>query len=187
MLHRGGQPSSAIIGTLLEDHDLSIWVYQGIDWFVLDLDGPHVTQEARGLSVRTPQGRDFDGVLADVIKIVGVSDAPDAVARAQRRTRRHFGDDSATSSQPYYLDITDCGRTRAASSTFFGYRSIERTEIAAIGDMANDVSMFDRSGISVAMGNATDEVKSRAAHVTKSNNDDGFAYAIEHFILGENP
>ena len=43
--------------------------------------------------------------------------------------------------------------------------------------------MFDRAGLSVAMGNATDAVKSRAGHVTSSNDDDGFAKAIEELVL----
>jgi hypothetical protein len=44
--------------------------------------------------------------------------------------------------------------------------------------------MFERAGISVAMGNATDDVKSKATHVSTANDDNGFAYAIEHFVLG---
>jgi hydroxymethylpyrimidine pyrophosphatase-like HAD family hydrolase len=45
--------------------------------------------------------------------------------------------------------------------------------------MQNDLAMFARSGISFAMGNATDDVKKRATHVTDSNERDGFARAIE--------
>jgi hydroxymethylpyrimidine pyrophosphatase-like HAD family hydrolase len=46
------------------------------------------------------------------------------------------------------------------------------------------VLMFKRSGFSIAMGNASDEVKAQAAAVTDSYNDEGFAKAIESFILG---
>ncbi|MGA7834180.1 MAG: Cof-type HAD-IIB family hydrolase [Acidimicrobiales bacterium] len=176
---------SAIIGTLSKN-DLSIWVYQGTDWFVLDLDGPHVAQESRVVQFAPIKVDSFDGLQRDVIKIVGVSDDPDAVARAQQALGVY--EISATTSQTYYLDITDWRANKGSVVDFLSnYLSIERTEIATIGDMTNDVAMFGRSGISVAMGNATDEVKSRATHVTKSNNDNGFAYAIEHFILGENP
>jgi hydroxymethylpyrimidine pyrophosphatase-like HAD family hydrolase len=44
--------------------------------------------------------------------------------------------------------------------------------------------MFERSGFSIAMGNASDEVKSRADATTESYNDEGFAKAMERFILG---
>jgi hydroxymethylpyrimidine pyrophosphatase-like HAD family hydrolase len=57
-------------------------------------------------------------------------------------------------------------------------------QIATIGDMNTDALMFRNSGVSIAMGNATDDVKKQANYVTRSNTDGGFAYAVEHFILG---
>ena len=51
--------------------------------------------------------------------------------------------------------------------------------VATIGDMQNDLAMFARSGTSIAMGNAADDVKSRATHVTDTNERDGFSLAIE--------
>ena len=57
-------------------------------------------------------------------------------------------------------------------------------EIATIADQPNDVLMFKRSGFSIAMGNASDEVKAEAATVTASYNDEGFAKAMEALILG---
>jgi hydroxymethylpyrimidine pyrophosphatase-like HAD family hydrolase len=47
--------------------------------------------------------------------------------------------------------------------------------------MENDLAMFRKAGVSIAMGNASTEVKQQA--VTASNADDGFALAIERFIL----
>ena len=44
--------------------------------------------------------------------------------------------------------------------------------------------MFKRSGFSIAMGNASEEVKAQAGAVTASSNDEGFAKAMEAFILG---
>jgi hypothetical protein len=58
-------------------------------------------------------------------------------------------------------------------------------QIATIGDMPNDVLMFRKSGLSIAMGNASDEVKSQAGLVTTSNEEEGFANAIERFVLQE--
>jgi hypothetical protein len=56
-------------------------------------------------------------------------------------------------------------------------------EIATLGDMPNDVLMFEKSGFSVAMGNASDEVKAKASATTDSYEDEGFAKAIERLIL----
>ena len=51
--------------------------------------------------------------------------------------------------------------------------------------MQNDLAMFQQSGLSIAMGNATDDVKKMATHVTTSNAEEGFARAIE-LILKSN-
>ena len=49
--------------------------------------------------------------------------------------------------------------------------------------MPNDVLMFARSGLSIAMGNANGEVQRAARRVTTTNDEDGFANAVERFIL----
>jgi len=56
--------------------------------------------------------------------------------------------------------------------------------VATIGDMENDLAMFRTSGLSIAMGNATDEVKKLATHITTSNEEEGFAGAIEIILKG---
>jgi hydroxymethylpyrimidine pyrophosphatase-like HAD family hydrolase len=55
--------------------------------------------------------------------------------------------------------------------------------MATIGDMPNDVLMFAHSGLSIAMGNASLEVQHSARRVTTANTDEGFANAVERFIL----
>jgi len=58
-------------------------------------------------------------------------------------------------------------------------------EIATIGDMPNDVLMFEKSGVSIAMGNASSEVQASATYVTSTNEEEGFARAIEEIVLNE--
>jgi hydroxymethylpyrimidine pyrophosphatase-like HAD family hydrolase len=55
--------------------------------------------------------------------------------------------------------------------------------MAVIGDGQNDVTMFALGGLSIAMGNASGAVKAKANLVTESNEDEGFAKAIEEFVL----
>ena len=57
-------------------------------------------------------------------------------------------------------------------------------QIATIGDMTTDTFMFRKSGVSIAMGNALDDVKAQAKFVTKTNEENGFAYAMDHIVLG---
>ncbi|PRR83789.1 Cof-type HAD-IIB family hydrolase [Clostridium vincentii] len=63
------------------------------------------------------------------------------------------------------------------------YLKIDKSEIIAIGDADNDIEMLEYAGLAVAMGNAKDEIKQLADYVTKSNEEDGVAYAIDKFIL----
>jgi hydroxymethylpyrimidine pyrophosphatase-like HAD family hydrolase len=65
--------------------------------------------------------------------------------------------------------------------------SVPLAEIATIGDMPNDVLMFRKSGLSIAMGNASAEVQKQADVVTSSYADEGFAKAMERFILHRPP
>ena len=53
----------------------------------------------------------------------------------------------------------------------------------AMGDANNDIEMLQFAGLGVAMGNASDYVKSLADDVTASNEEDGVARAIEKYIL----
>ncbi|MGH7040793.1 MAG: HAD hydrolase family protein, partial [Acetobacteraceae bacterium] len=91
---------------------------------------------------------------------------------------------AASCSQPYYLDITHAHANKGAVvDTLAKLTGIARERIAAIGDMPNDVAMFRRAGVSIAMGNADDKVKAQARYVTDSNEQDGFAKAIRRFVL----
>jgi hydroxymethylpyrimidine pyrophosphatase-like HAD family hydrolase len=116
-----------------------------------------------------------------------VSDDLDAVAAAAEATRAELGEHvSATRSQPYYLDVTHPDANKGAVVDFLAKRfAIAADEIATIGDMPNDVLMFARSGVSIAMGNAHREVQRAARHVTTSNDDDGFANAVHRYVLNE--
>jgi hydroxymethylpyrimidine pyrophosphatase-like HAD family hydrolase len=56
---------------------------------------------------------------------------------------------------------------------------ISTDAVATVGDMHNDLAMFRKSGLSIAMGNATDDIKRQATQVTTSNQDEGFAGAMD--------
>lgn len=60
---------------------------------------------------------------------------------------------------------------------------IEDSEIMAIGDDRNDLAMLAAAGLGIAMDNAVDAVKSVAGATTRSNAEDGVAWAIERYLL----
>ena len=172
---------------LISTHGLDVWLYRGADWLVRDPDGPHVAQEAA--TVRFPPTRvdNFDGATEAIVKIVGVSDDLPRVAEAEAAARSELGDHvSAARSQPYYLDVTHPEANKGRVVGFLARKyHVPTDQIATIGDMPNDVLMFAHSGLSIAMGNASPEVQRAARRVTASNAEDGFALAIERFVLGE--
>ncbi len=127
----------------------------------------------------------FDQALAKAVKIVGVSDDLDLVARCEKDAQDALGNGaSAARSQPYYLDVTHPDANKGTVvNTLSRLLSVPVGEIATIGDMPNDVLMFRNSGLSIAMGNASADVRAKADLVTDSYNDEGFAKAMERFIL----
>ena len=170
---------------LMESFELSAWLYRGPEWLVVDPDGPHVAHEAQTVQFEPTVVESFDGLESGIAKIVGVSDDHDAVAAAATAAHDEFGDRvSASRSQPYYLDVTHPDANKGSVVAYLAERyAVPGDEIATIGDMPNDVLMFARSGLSIAMGNADREVQRAARRVTTTNDEDGFANAVERFIL----
>jgi Cof subfamily protein (haloacid dehalogenase superfamily) len=172
---------------LVESAGLSVWVYEGRNWFVRDPDGPHVARETHTVQFDPTVVESFGGLGHRVAKIVGVSDDFDTVAAAESAAHEQLGEHVAASrSQPYYLDITHPQANKGDVVKFLSERySIPEEQIATIGDMPNDVLMFARSGLSIAMGNANREVQRAARQVTTTNDEDGFANAVERHVLDE--
>jgi len=127
----------------------------------------------------------FEGVETGVTKIVGVSDDADACAAAIADLHARFGEQVlATRSQNYFVDVTNPDANKGSVVRFLSAKyDIPVAQIATLGDMENDLSMFKVSGFSIAMGNAIDEVQRAATVVTTSNENEGFATAIAKFIL----
>lgn len=171
---------------LIRDHDLDVWVYSGNDWLITKPGAPHVKREAWTVKFEPKVVTDFGNLENRIAKIVGISDDHDRVQRCEADAQRAFGQHATASrSQPYYLDITNQGANKGAVVAYLTeHLGVPAEEIATIGDQPNDVLMFKRSGFSIAMGNASDEVKGKATAVTDSYNDEGFAKAMERFILG---
>ena len=170
---------------LVRAHGLDVWVYCGNDWLITKPAAPHVAREAWTVKFEPTVVTTLDDRLGEVAKIVGVSDDHDLVQRCERDAQAAFGARAAASrSQPYYLDITNKEANKGAVVDYLSsHLGVPREEIATIGDSPNDVSMFKRSGLSIAMGNASDEVKAQAHATTVSFADEGFAKAIERFVL----
>jgi Cof subfamily protein (haloacid dehalogenase superfamily) len=170
----------------LRSAGLDVWIYRGADWYLRDPHAPHVARERSTVQFDPTVVESFDGLTDDVAKLVGVSDDHDLVASVASAAHDEFSDHvSAARSQPYYLDVTHPRANKGEVVKFLSARyRIPEEQIATIGDMPNDVLMFARSGLSIAMGQSDREVKRAARRITRSNEDDGFAHAVERFVLG---
>src|ERR1700758_2799602 len=169
----------------IEHHNLDVWVYTDTEWFVRDANAAHVAREQWTVKFPPTLVKTFAGLLGRVAKIVGVSDDLEGVAKCEKDVQQAGGAHiSAARSQPYYLDVThpqaNKGEVVLSLSRLL---NIPAAEIATIGDMPNDVLMFQKSGVSSAMGNASPEVQAAATYVTSTNEEEGFANAMEKFVL----
>jgi len=175
-----------IVTTLL-DRGLDAWIYQWNEWLLRDPKAPHVEREQNNVRFEPIVTNDLTSRIGGVVKIVGVSDDPPTMQAGESELRERFGNRvSVACSQRYYVDVThpeaNKGHVLKRLSIELG---IPPEEIATVGDMANDVLMFALSGLSIAMGQSNDDVKRSARRVTKSNRDEGFAEAIERYVLNQ--
>ena len=170
---------------ILKENNLDVWLYAGDEWYVTSPHRPHVAQEERTVKFPPTVVSTYDGLLDRVVKIVGVSDDASTMSRCVSQVQHTLGQFvSATRSQPYYLDITHPRANKGeVIEVLSALLAIPHAQISTIGDMPNDVLMFQRSGLSIAMGNADANVRGAATFVTTPNTQEGFARAMERHIL----
>ncbi|MEH7119710.1 Cof-type HAD-IIB family hydrolase [Neobacillus vireti] len=118
-----------------------------------------------------------------ILKFLNVSLDPEQKKRLQQ-SFESIEDINIASSSPFNLEVTHIdghkGNGLKRMARHFG---IPVEDTIAIGDEKNDIPMFNVAGLSIAMGNAEEEVKQHSDIVTLTNDENGVAYAIEKYIL----
>lgn len=179
-------PASVVTHSLavLEKFGTDVWLFSHDRWLIRDPDGEYVGLEQRAIRHAPTLVRDFAPYLADVSKIVGASSDPALLQACEDAMHEAVGSEAtAVRSQTFYLDITPPGHDKGTFVEAMAKRlGIATADVATIGDMENDLPMFAKSGLSFAMGDAADEIKRHASHVTASNEADGFAKAMEMIL-----
>ena len=181
-------PASVVTRSLavLQKFGTDIWLFSHDQWLIRDPDGEYVGLEQRAIRHAPTIVRDFAPHLSNVSKIVGASSDPALLRRCEHAIHQAVGDEAtAVRSQTFYLDITPPGCDKGSFVEGVAKRlGIPTSSVATIGDMDNDLPMFAKSGLSFAMGSAVDEIKRHATHVTASNEDEGFAKAVDVILAG---
>jgi len=174
------QAAAAEAVRLLEAAGLDVWVFASNAWYLTNPDAHYIASEQRSILMDWRTVDTLAPRLSDVHKIMGSSRDFALVEQTAQLLHDALGDRANVQrSQHYYIDVTppeaDKGRALEVIAMALG---IELAAVAAIGDMPNDLAMFRRAGLSIAMGNALPEVKQQAGHVVADNDSGGWSEAI---------
>ena len=164
---------------------LDAWLFTKEQWYVLDADGAYVPKERLTIAHEPRVVESLAPYYDAVGKLVGSSKDFVAVAACETELQRRLGGEAgARRSQNYYLDVTPINADKGhAVRRIAAALGVPMEEVAVIGDMSNDMPMFDVAPFRIAMGNGIDALKAKATFVTGDNEHDGFAAAIEGYVL----
>jgi Cof subfamily protein (haloacid dehalogenase superfamily) len=165
--------------------DIEVWVFSGGDWLVKDPTGPMVPREQHGLGYPPVAVDSFEPFLERIDKIVAASNNTELLVELEAQLLSKVeGEAQVSRSQPVYLDVTAMQANKGdALATLARFLDVPLQQTAAMGDGGNDPAMFHRAGLSIAMGQAQEEVKRQADVVTGANTEDGAVQAIKRYIL----
>ena len=130
--------------------------------------------------VKTLDDVSFDGLN----KILAIDYDTDRIECLVSKMCDRYKDDLyVVKSTPYFCEISNPEATKGNGIRFLASRwGIKQDEIMAVGDQDNDIEMLLASGVRVAMGNATENLKKVSNFITKTVDEDGVVHAIEKFI-----
>lgn len=182
--HRLTAADATAILRLIRRHGVTPWVFADNAWFTPDPGNRHSTRERLASCLEPVKRTDFAEFDGRIDKIVGVSDDNEALQKLETEARIAIGSRATIArSQPYYLDVThrlaNKGDGIAALAKATGF---DLAQVAALGDMTNDLPMFARAGLSVAMGQAPFDVQTAADAIAATSEEDGVADAIMRFV-----
>jgi Cof subfamily protein (haloacid dehalogenase superfamily) len=183
--HTIAEGTSGIVVAALEQAGADTWVFGGGEWLLRNPHAQRVSHEQRATSMDFHEVASFASHLARVHKVMGTSGDTSLIARLEAEVAALVGDAAAVHrSQDFYLDVTHRDANKGAAALALAKLiGVDPTEMACLGDMSNDVPMLDIAGLAIAMGNAKDAVRAHAHEITQDNDSDGWALAIEHFVL----
>jgi Cof subfamily protein (haloacid dehalogenase superfamily) len=175
---------ATVLGRLARE-GIDAWVFIGDNWYLTNPAGDYVALERRTVGYDGVLVKSFDELdLAAVDKIVGSSADGALLARVESelQTALH-GRAIAARSQSYYLDVTHVLANKGeAACELSRHAGVPLGRVAVLGDMANDVPMFDAAGLAISMGQSSEAVQARSCLVSASNDEEGFAIAIDALL-----
>jgi Cof subfamily protein (haloacid dehalogenase superfamily) len=128
---------------------------------------------------------DADEIIKKGITKIIWYDEPEKLKKYQNEIEKYLSDGvNYHTSRPMFLEFVDRDASKAIAMEKLGeHFGIKQSEMIAIGDGFNDLSMIEYAGLGVAMANSEEEVKEKADYITLSNDEDGVAHVIYEFVL----
>ena len=176
------------IHQLLEKIDLPMDVLSDALCFQLETSAAHPSiyptmNKALTYVSKTIEALKEDALYNKVVSAVDVDYLDQQMALIPAEEHERF---EIFKTRPNLLEFMPKGVTKAFGLSVLGeHLGIAANEMMALGDEANDLSMINYAGMGVAMENATDGVKTAANFVTRTNQADGVAHAIQKFVFDE--
>lgn len=133
------------------------------------------------LKYRTPEEITSD---LDIVKMMMVND-PEKLKVIEEKLPESFRERfTIVKSAPFFLEILNKEVSKgSALKKLAQHLGLTAEEVMAIGDNENDIPMLQYAGLGVAMGNAKEEIKKHAQKVTKTNDENGVAFALHSYVI----
>lgn len=178
----------SIFREIAKKNQIPLWIFQERKWFVTDMDR-YIQREIEIIQYQ-PEIVDAEN-LADLwekedkgpSKLLVAADPKLIQEIHEDMKKRNWPDIDVACSADTFLEIFPKGTTkRTALAAVCSKLNIDLKNTIAIGDQELDIPMIEAAGAGVAMGNAIEALKEKADFVTKSNNEAGVAYALDHYL-----
>lgn len=171
------------IYTRLKDLEVSFVVHR--DDIMLCSKSTKFTEEEKVLNQFTEEiVEDFTSILdKDYSKLMVIGD-PEVLETAISRLKE-YNSDEFEFFKTYYSFLEAIAKNQSKGrmlKVLCERNNIDINQVLAVGDNYNDLDMIQASGYGVAVSNAVESVKESAKLIVSSNNENGFAEAIKHYI-----
>jgi Cof subfamily protein (haloacid dehalogenase superfamily) len=172
----------------LENFDVATMYYSKMDWFATATND-RIAKEQKITPVlikiqpfiQILSGWEQQDTGPNKILIAGDKDL--ILTIEEKLVAAHKDELNIYKSQPSYLEVMNTEASKTKAIQFLqGKFGILQHEIVAIGDNYNDIGMIEYAGMGIAMGNAPDDIKSKADHITDTNNNAGVAKALDYIF-----
>lgn len=167
-----------------EKYGVTVMVWKNNGLYVRKLD-ERVLEYKKISGVEPVVVENIDELVKDGVTKALWYDDTEKIGRYQQEIGKYLSESiNYHTSRPYFLEFVDKKASKAIAMEKLGeHFNIHQSEMIAVGDGFNDLSMIEYAGLGVAMGNSPQDIKKAANFVTLTNDEDGVAHVINQFVL----